>query len=182
MSISQKSLREGLTFDDVLLLPAASDIHPHDADTRTRLTRSIELAIPLISSAMDTVTDAGMAIAMAQGGGLGVIHRNMSGEEQAEQVRRVKRFESGMVYNPITITPDAPLGAALALMRDNRISGIPVTETSGKLVGILTNRDVRFAENMDQPVRELMTAEALVTVAHGRRSRRSASVAASTPH
>lgn len=156
--------REGLTFDDVLLVPGASEIHPGDANTKTRLTRTIELNIPLLSSAMDTVTEATMAIAMAQAGGLGVIHRNMSVDEQAEQVRRVKRFESGMVVNPITIRPEAPLGEALALMRDYRISGIPVTESNGKLVGILTNRDVRFADNMAQPVRELMTAQNLVTV------------------
>jgi IMP dehydrogenase len=160
-------IREGLTFDDVLLIPAASDIHPNDADTRTKLTRTIDLAIPLLSSAMDTVTESGMAIAMAQAGGLGVLHRNMTPIEQAEQVRRVKRFESGMVDNPITINPEATLGAALDLMLKNRISGIPVTEKSGKLVGILTNRDVRFAENMSQPVRELMTAEGLVTVTAG---------------
>lgn len=165
-SLSHKmpSIREGLTFDDVLLVPAASEIHPNDADTRTRLTATISLNIPLLSSAMDTVTEAEMAIAMAQAGGLGIIHRNMSVQEQAEQVRRVKRFESGMVDNPITIHPDATLGQALELMRHNGISGIPVTETGGRLVGILTNRDVRFAENMAQPVRELMTAEGLVTV------------------
>ncbi len=156
-------IREGLTFDDVLLVPAASEIHPNDAQTRTRLTKSIELNIPLLSSAMDTVTEAGMAIAMAQAGGLGIIHRNMGVEEQAEQVRRVKRFESGMVVNPITIQPGATLGQALALMKDYRISGIPVTEASGRLVGILTHRDVRFAEDMSQPVRELMTAN-LITV------------------
>ena len=157
-------IREGLTFDDVLLVPAASEIHPNDADTRTRLTRTIELNIPLLSSAMDTVTESQMAIAMAQAGGLGIIHRNMGVEEQAEQVRRVKRFESGMVVNPITIQPGATLGQALALMKDYRISGIPVTEAGGKLVGILTHRDVRFAEDMSQPVRELMTAQNLVTV------------------
>lgn len=157
-------IREGLTFDDVLLLPAASEIHPADADTRTRLTKTIELNIPLLSSAMDTVTEAEMAIAMAQAGGLGIIHRNMAVEEQAEQVRRVKRFESGMVVNPITIHPDATLDQALELMKIHRISGIPVTETGGKLVGILTNRDVRFAEDPFQPVRELMTSENLVTV------------------
>ncbi|MBI4031633.1 MAG: IMP dehydrogenase [Proteobacteria bacterium] len=164
MFARKESPREGLTFDDVLLVPAASEIHPNDADTRTRLTRSVELNIPLLSSAMDTVTEDAMAIAMAQAGGLGIIHRNMGVEEQAEQVRRVKRFESGMVVNPITIRPDASLGEALALMKDYRISGIPVTEANGKLVGILTNRDVRFAENPAQPVRELMTAQNLVTV------------------
>lgn len=159
----QKSIREGLTFDDVLLVPAASDIHPADANTRTQLTRTITLNIPLLSSAMDTVTGSDMAIAMAQAGGLGVIHRNMDADEQAVEVARVKRFESGMVVNPITIHPDATLSDALALMKQYGISGIPVAETSGKLAGILTNRDVRFAENMAQPVRELMTHENLVT-------------------
>ncbi|WP_187287633.1 IMP dehydrogenase [Micavibrio aeruginosavorus] len=160
----QKTMREGLTFDDVLLVPGASDIHPADADTRTRLTKSITLNIPVLSAAMDTVTEAEMAIALAQAGGLGVIHRNMTPEQQADMVRRVKRFESGMVDNPITIEPDATLEQALRLMRHHRISGIPVTESSGKLVGILTNRDVRFAENAAQPVRELMTADHLITV------------------
>jgi IMP dehydrogenase len=164
MAPKDQSIREGLTFDDVLLLPAASDIHPADADTKTRLTKTIQLNIPLLSSAMDTVTEAEMAIAMAQAGGLGILHRNMGVEEQVEQVRRVKRFESGMVLNPITIHPDATLANALDLMQRNRISGIPVTEHNGRLVGILTNRDVRFAENPDQPVRELMTAENLITI------------------
>lgn len=164
MATKQSSIRNGLTFDDVLLLPAASDIHPNDADTKTRLTQKIELKIPLLSAAMDTVTGAQMAIAMAQAGGLGIIHRNFDLEEQVEQVRRVKRFESGMVEKPITIDPHATLQEALDLMRHHHISGIPVTEASGKLVGILTNRDVRFAENPDQPVQELMTAENLIKV------------------
>ncbi len=164
IAAKQSSVRSGLTFDDVLLLPAASDIHPNDADTRTQLTRDIALNIPLLSSAMDTVTGSRMAIAMAQAGGLGIIHRNYDIEEQIEEVRRVKRFESGMVETPITIEPDATLADALNLMRENRISGIPVTEASGKLVGILTNRDVRFAENPDQPVRELMTSDNLIKV------------------
>jgi IMP dehydrogenase len=157
----------GLTFDDVLLRPAESDFLPTDADTRTRLTREIGLNIPVISSAMDTVTEADMAIVMAQMGGIGVLHRNLSVEEQCAAVRAVKRFESGMVVNPITITPDATLGDAQALMQANRISGIPVVEASGKLVGILTNRDVRFAANPAQPVRELMTHENLATVKLG---------------
>lgn len=158
------NLREGLTFDDVLLVPAASDIHPNDADTRTQLTKTIALNIPLLSAAMDTVTDSRMAIAMAQAGGLGIIHRNMTPGEQAEHVARVKRFESGMVVDPITIRPDATLGDALDLMKRYHISGIPVTESTGRLVGILTNRDVRFAENPDQPVRELMTSKNLVKI------------------
>jgi IMP dehydrogenase len=157
----------GLTYDDVLLQPGESDIVPSMADTRTRLTRDIALNIPVISSAMDTVTEADMAIVMAQLGGIGVLHRNLSVEEQCAAVRAVKRFESGMVVNPITISPDATLGEARALMEANRISGIPVVEVGGKLVGILTNRDVRFADNPAQPVRELMTHENLATVPAG---------------
>jgi IMP dehydrogenase len=161
-------LFEGLTFDDVLLQPAASAVLPGQADTRTRLTSSIELGIPLISSAMDTVTECNMAIAMAQAGGIGVIHKNMDFERQAEEVRRVKRYESGMVVNPITINPDQSLADALQLMADHGISGIPVvTRRSNRLVGILTNRDVRFAENPNQPVKELMTKRGLVTVKEG---------------
>ena len=157
----------GLTFDDVLLRPAESEIQPSMADTRTRLTRDIALNIPVISSAMDTVTEADMAIVMAQLGGIGVLHRNLTVEEQCAAVRAVKRFESGMVVNPITIAPDATLGEARALMAANRISGIPVVESGGKLVGILPNRDVRFAANPNQPVRELMTHENLATVQAG---------------
>ncbi len=157
----------GLTFDDVLLRPGASDLVPTQADTRTRLTNSITLNIPVISAAMDTVTEADMAIVMAQLGGIGVLHRNLTVEQQAAAVRAVKRFESGMVVNPITVTPDATLGDAQAIMRANKISGIPVVEASGKLVGILTNRDVRFADNPLQPVHELMTRENLATVKLG---------------
>lgn len=158
-------IREALTFDDVLLEPAASSVLPAQTDTRTRLTRSIELGIPLLSSAMDTVTENRLAIVMAQAGGMGVIHKNLTIEEQAEEVRAVKRFESGMVVNPVTIHPDQPLADALSLMEYHKISGIPVVERgNGKLVGILTNRDVRFAENRRQPVSELMTKENLVTV------------------
>ncbi|HEY2885161.1 MAG TPA: IMP dehydrogenase [Rhizomicrobium sp.] len=166
------TIREALTFDDVLLVPAASEVLPSQVDTKTRLTKTVELGIPLISAAMDTVTEAGLAIAMAQAGGMGVIHKNLTNEEQAEQVRRVKRFESGMVVNPVTIAPDATLADALALMERYRISGIPVVEGAngkgaGKLVGILTNRDVRFANEPRQPVRELMTKDRLVTVREG---------------
>ncbi|WP_435417417.1 IMP dehydrogenase [Parerythrobacter aurantius] len=157
----------GLTFDDVLLRPAESEVLPSMADTRTMLTRGIALNIPVISSAMDTVTEADMAIAMAQLGGIGVLHRNLDVPEQCAAVRAVKRYESGMVVNPITISPDATLGEAQAIMQQNRISGIPVTDLAGKLVGILTNRDVRFAENPLQPVRELMTTENLATVPLG---------------
>lgn len=157
----------GLTFDDVLLRPAASEILPSQADTRTRLTRAIGLNIPILSSAMDTVTEADMAIVMAQMGGIGVLHRNLTIEEQVAAVRQVKRFESGMVVNPITITPEQTLAEARALMERHRISGIPVVEASGRLAGILTNRDVRFAEHPDQPVAELMTSQNLATVKPG---------------
>jgi IMP dehydrogenase len=160
--------REALTFDDVLLVPAASNVLPSDVTTTSRLTRTITLGIPLVSAAMDTVTESALAIALGQMGGIGVIHRNMTPADQAEEVRRVKRYESGMVVNPITITPDAPLVSALRLMADFKISGIPVVEKpSGKLAGILTNRDVRFASNMQQPVSELMTKDNLVTVREG---------------
>ena len=161
-------IREALTFDDVLLQPAESAILPSQADTRTKMTRSIELGIPLISSAMDTVTESGLAITMAQAGGMGVIHKNLSIEDQANEVRRVKKFESGMVVNPVTIFPDEPLQNALALMDSHGISGIPVVEhKTRKLVGIITNRDVRFADNPKQPVSELMTHENLITVREG---------------
>ena len=168
---SSHTIREALTFDDVLLVPGASEILPAQADTRTRLTKTVELGIPLVSAAMDTVTEAGLAIAMAQAGGMGVIHKNLGVEEQAEQVRRVKRFESGMVVNPVTIGPDASLADALALMERHRISGVPVVEahsgkSAGKLVGILTNRDVRFAADPRQKVAELMTTQ-LVTAKEG---------------
>ena len=160
-------IRLGLTFDDVLLQPGESDVLPSQADVSTRVSRDITLNIPFLSSAMDTVTEADMAIVMAQLGGIGVLHRNLSIEEQVAAVRAVKRFESGMVVNPITIGPEAPLAEAQALMARHKISGIPVVEASGKLVGILTNRDVRFAENPLQPVRELMTHENLATVSTG---------------
>jgi IMP dehydrogenase len=160
-------IRLGLTFDDVLLQPAESEVLPSQADTRTQLSRGIALNIPILSSAMDTVTEADMAIAMAQLGGIGVLHRNMTVPEQCDAVRQVKRYESGMVVNPITIEPTATLATAQALMNKHRISGIPVTEKNGKLVGILTHRDVRFAENPKQPVAELMTHENLATVTVG---------------
>lgn len=157
----------GLTFDDVLLQPRDSDVLPSQADTRTQITREITLNIPILSSAMDTVTEADMAIVMAQLGGLGVLHRNLSIEEQCNAVRQVKRFESGMVVNPITIEPTATLAEAKALMAMHHISGIPVVEAGGRLAGIVTNRDVRFAENPAQPVAELMTRDNLVTVSTG---------------
>jgi IMP dehydrogenase len=158
---------DALTFDDVLLEPAESRILPSEANTTTKLTRGIELGIPLMSAAMDTVTEAEMAIALAQAGGLGVIHKNLEPEEQANEVRKVKRFESGMVVNPITIHPDQPLADALAIMDRESISGIPVVaREGGRLVGIVTNRDVRFADEPSQPIEELMTKE-LVTVNEG---------------
>ncbi|BAE52585.1 IMP dehydrogenase [Paramagnetospirillum magneticum] len=161
-------IKEALTFDDVLLVPAESSVLPAQADTRTRLTKSIELGIPLLSAAMDTVTESRLAIALAQDGGIGVIHKNLDIDAQAAEVRKVKKFESGMVVNPLTIHPDQTLADALRLMSDYKISGIPVVERgSGKLVGILTNRDVRFANDAAQPVYELMTKDKLVTVREG---------------
>jgi len=151
---------ETFTFDDVLLVPARSDVLPGDASTTTRLTRTIKMGIPLLSAAMDTVTESKLGIAMAQAGGIGVIHKNLTPEEQAAEVRKVKKFESGMIVNPLTIAPEATLADALAIKEAHGISGIPVVEKgSGKLVGILTNRDVRFATRMDQLVSELMTGK-----------------------
>src|SRR3569623_584822 len=165
------SPREALTFDDVLIRPGLSEVLPSDVDVRSRITRSIPLNLPIVASAMDTVTERQMAIAMAQACGLGVIHRNMEPHEQAAQVRQVKKFESGMVVNPLTIGPQATLQEALDLMKENRISGIPVVEAAnggpGKLVGILTNRDVRFAHDPRQRVAELMTKDKLITVREG---------------
>ena len=159
------TIREALTFDDVSLVPAFSQVLPASVMTATRLTRTIQLGIPLLSAAMDTVTESAMAIAMAQNGGIGIIHKNMSVAEQADEVRRVKKFESGMVVNPLTIGPAETLRTALELMADNDISGVPVVDASSdRVIGILTNRDVRFASDMAQPVRELMTASNLVTV------------------
>lgn len=152
-----KVVQEALTFDDVLLLPAASEILPANANTASRLTRTIKLGIPVLSAAMDTVTESRMAIALAQAGGIGVIHRNLSPEQQADEVRRVKRFESGMVINPMTIGPDAPVGEALRLMDEHGFSGFPVVDEQKKLLGILTNRDVRFVEDHSIFVRDLMT-------------------------
>ena len=160
-------IRLGLTFDDVLLVPAASAVLPSMADTSTLVTRGIALNIPVLSSAMDTVTEAQMAIVMAQAGGIGVLHRNLTITEQADAVRQVKRSESGMVVNPVTMTPDQTLGDARSLMARHRISGFPVVERGGRLVGIVTNRDMRFAENADQPIAELMTRDNLITVRLG---------------
>ncbi len=169
---SKESPREALTFDDVLLRPGLSEVLPSDVDIRSRITRTISLNIPIVASAMDTVTEVQMAIAMAQAGGIGVIHRNLEPEQQAAQVRQVKKFESGMVVNPVTIHPEATLADARALMKEHRISGIPVVEQGakgkpGKLVGILTNRDVRFATDPRQKIAELMTKDRLITVREG---------------
>src|SRR5262245_12670909 len=157
------SIPEGLTFDDLILQPALSDVLPAEADTRTCLTRRIALNIPIISAAMDTVTESHLAIALAQQGGIGIIHRNMPIERQAEEVDRVKRSESGMIVDPVTIHPEQPISAAQELMRRFRISGVPVTR-NGKLVGILTNRDLRFENRFDLPISEVMTKENLITV------------------
>ncbi|MBK8839254.1 MAG: IMP dehydrogenase [Hyphomonadaceae bacterium] len=163
-------IRQAITFDDVLLEPGPSEVIPGDVDIRTRLTREISLNVPIVSAAMDTVTETALAIAMAQFGGIGVIHRNLSIEQQAEQVRQVKRFESGMVVNPVTVTPEVTLRQLKVLKERHRISGIPVVEAGGagpgKLIGIITNRDVRFAENENQPIAELMTKK-VITVREG---------------
>ena len=171
-SINNANPREALTFDDVLIRPGLSNVMPADVDIRSRITKSITVNVPILASAMDTVTESDMAIAMAQAGGLGVIHRNLEPDQQAAQVRQVKKFESGMIVNPLTIEPTATLADALELMKANRISGIPVVEgasngVAGKLVGILTNRDVRFAKDPRQRVAELMTKDELVTVREG---------------
>jgi IMP dehydrogenase len=165
-TLRSDSIPEYLTFDDVLLKPAASAVLPGDVSTRTNLTRDIELALPILSAAMDTVTEGNMAIAMAQAGGIGVIHRNMDPELQAAEVRQVKKFESGMVVNPITISPEATLGDLKEIKAKHKISGIPVVDDSGKLVGIVTNRDVRFEEDLNRKVGDLMTRK-LVTVKEG---------------
>ncbi|HWF10168.1 MAG TPA: IMP dehydrogenase [Bryobacteraceae bacterium] len=162
----QVTIPEGLTFDDVLLLPARSEVLPAEADTRTRLTRAIPLKVPIVSSAMDTVTESHLAIALAQQGGVGFIHRNMSIDRQAEEVDRVKRSESGMIVDPITIAPDKKISDALALMQRYRISGVPVTQ-EGRLVGILTNRDLRFESRFDLPIADVMTKDNLITVPVG---------------
>src|SRR6202048_4186871 len=161
-----ENIFEGLTFDDVLLLPARSTVLPTTVDTKTRFSRNIPLNIPVSSSAMDTVTESHLAIALAQQGGIGIVHRNMSLERQAEEVDRVKRSESGMIVDPITIAPEKKISDALELMRRYRISGVPVTK-GGKLVGILTNRDLRFETRYDLPISQVMTKENLITVPVG---------------
>src|SRR3954470_11623779 len=162
-----ENVPEGLTFDDVLLVPALSDVLPTETDTSTQFTRGIKLQIPLCSSAMDTVTEASLAIALAQQGGIGVIHRNMTIERQAEEVDKVKRSESGMIVDPVTIRPDRPVLEALVVMERYKISGVPVVDEGGHLVGIITNRDLRFETRFDIPVSEVMTPQPLVTVPVG---------------
>ena len=167
LALERKFAKEGLTFDDVLLVPAESDVLPADVSTRTRLTRTIELEIPLVSAAMDTVTDARLAIALAREGGIGVVHRNLSVEDQAAEVDKVKRSEAGMIVEPVTLAPGDRVADALALMAKYRISGVPITSEDGRLVGILTNRDLRFEDDQARPISDLMTSEELVTVPVG---------------
>lgn len=162
-----REIPEGLTFDDVLLVPAHSDVLPRDVDVTTNFTTDIKLHTPIVSAAMDTVTEADLAIAMARAGGIGVIHKNMTIEQQCEQVRHVKRAENGMIYDPVTISPDANVGNALAMMKNHHIGGIPVVEANGFLIGIVTNRDLRFQEDMQLPISEVMTKENLVTAPKG---------------
>jgi IMP dehydrogenase len=164
---SDKFFGEGLTFDDVLLVPAYSEVLPREVDIRSRITRDITLNVPLISAAMDTVTEAQMAMALAREGGIGILHKNMGIEQQAEQVRKVKRSESGLIIDPITLLEEASIGDALRLMRENKIGGIPIVNKAGKLVGILTNRDLRFETNNKRKVSEVMTSERLITAPEG---------------
>ncbi|MDB5253255.1 MAG: guaB [Flaviaesturariibacter sp.] len=166
-TIPAKQFIDGLTFDDVLLVPAFSEILPRDVDISTKLTRDITLNVPMLSAAMDTVTEASLAIALAREGGIGILHKNMTVEKQAEQVRRVKRSESAMIQDPVTLTIDATIGDAQRLMRENRIGGIPIVDAAGKLAGILTNRDLRFEEDGNRLVSEVMTRENLVTAPEG---------------
>ena len=161
--LKDKIQTEGLTFDDVLLIPAYSEVLPREVSTATRFSRNVQLHTPVVSAAMDTVTEAAMAIAMARAGGIGVIHKNMSIAEQAAQVRKVKRAENGMIYDPITIGKDNTVGDALQLMKENRIGGIPVVTAEGILIGIVTNRDLRFQRNMSRPIEEVMTKDNLIT-------------------
>jgi IMP dehydrogenase len=164
---SSKFLFEALTYDDVLLLPAYSEVLPREVSTQTRLTKNITLNVPILSAAMDTVTEADLAIAMAQNGGIGIIHKNMTIAQQAAQVRKVKRSESGMIIDPVTLTKDKTLGDAHKIMRESKIGGIPIVDNEGKLVGILTNRDLRFQKDMHRPVTEVMTTEKLITAKKG---------------
>ena len=165
--MSSRIVKEALTFDDVLLIPGHSVVHPRDTDVSTRVTRGIEIRIPLLSAAMDTVTESAMAIQMAREGGLGIIHKNLPAEAQAEQVDRVKRSESGMILNPITLRSEGRLQDAHDLMARFSISGVPIVEDDGRLVGIITNRDMQFETDMAQPISAVMTSEKLVTVPVG---------------
>jgi IMP dehydrogenase len=167
MATNIKIVKEGLTFDDVLLVPAYSEVLPREVLTETFLTKQIKINIPLVSAAMDTVTEAQLAIALAREGGVGILHKNMSIEKQAEQIRKVKRSESGLIVDPVTLHPDATIADALRIMRENRIGGIPIVDKNHKLVGILTNRDLRFEKVMNMKVSEVMTKENLVTAVHG---------------
>src|SRR5436190_15249975 len=167
LELERKFAKEGLTFDDVLLVPAESRVLPNDVSTRTRLTRTIELAIPVVSAAMDTVTEARLAIALAREGGIGIVHRNLSIEDQVAEVDKVKRSEAGMIVEPVTLPPDALVRDALELMAHYKVSGIPITDAGGLLVGILTNRDLRFEQNVEQPVSAVMTSRDLVTAPVG---------------
>lgn len=166
-SNSNKFFGEGLTFDDVLLMPAYSDVLPRDVNIKTILTKNITLNIPMLSAAMDTVTEAQLAIALAREGGMGILHKNMSIEQQADQVRKVKRSENGLILDPVTLSPDATIGEALRLMKENKIGGIPIVDGAHKLVGILTNRDLRFETNTKQKVSEIMTKDHLITAPEG---------------
>ncbi|MBK9299718.1 MAG: IMP dehydrogenase [Bacteroidetes bacterium] len=163
MATNSKILKEGLTFDDVLLVPAYSEVLPREVSIQTNLTKALKINIPLVSAAMDTVTEAQLAIALAREGGIGILHKNMSIEKQAEQVRKVKRSESGLIVDPITLHPDATIGDALKIMKENKIGGIPIIDSNKKLVGILTNRDLRFEKNVKQKVSDVMTRDNLVT-------------------
>jgi IMP dehydrogenase len=167
LDLDRKFAKEGLTFDDVLLVPAESRVLPNDVSTRTRLTRSIELSVPVVSAAMDTVTEARLAIALAREGGIGIVHRNLSIEDQVGEVDKVKRSESGMIVEPVTLPPDALVSDALQLMSRYKVSGVPITDADGILVGILTNRDLRFERHVEQPVSALMTSRNLVTAPVG---------------
>ena len=162
--MTNRIIEEGLTFDDVLLVPAYSEVLPREVDLRCQFSRNIRLNIPVVSAAMDTVTEATMAIAIAREGGIGVIHKNMPIEAQAAQVRRVKRAENGLISDPITITAEQTVGDALQLMQENHIGGIPVVDNKDMLVGIVTNRDLRFETNMQRPVAEVMTSQDLITI------------------
>lgn len=166
-SLSKKFFGEGLTYDDVLLMPAYSDVLPREVEIKSTLTRDIALNIPMLSAAMDTVTEASLAIALAREGGLGILHKNMSIEAQAAQVRKVKRSESGLILDPVTLLIDATIGDALQLMKENKIGGIPIVDQNGKLLGILTNRDLRFEDDKRKKVSEVMTRENLITAPEG---------------